>query len=393
MPCDFKQNSAPIRRLVALNGLAFLLAFAWSPVTGAIVSPEVHGDGRITFRTDWPKAERVELVGRSPNKGHDFPLDEYALQRGADGVWEVTVGPLPPGIYLYRLRVDGVECIDPLNPAVQRFFAGPWSKVEARDSEGRPWNTRPDVPRGKVEIRRPDLRSPKAPDRPVRVYLPSGVDQHAAARLPVLYLLHGWDYDESAWDENGRIPTILDNLIHDGAAVPMIVVMPLGFSIVPGPGIPWPDDEHARWSRFLISELIPWIEANYPVIPGRDHRAIAGFSMGGKQSLMLALGRPQEFAWVGCFSSGKQSLENYNAGVFRPAFAPESPTLRLVWLGGGRGDLHFAKSKTVARNLENDGLSVRWHEYDGRHTWHVWRQCFSGFARDVFRPAAEAGDN
>lgn len=350
----------------------------------ALVSPEVAPDRRVTFRFVWPRDARVELIGRDPDKSHDFPGNSYDLKRVAEGHWEITVGPLLPGLYIYRFRVDGVECVDPLNPAVQDFFSGAWSKIEVPDPEPRPWHARPGVPAGRVEIRRFGSATVGFA-RPVCVYLPPGYDENTARRLPVLYLLHGNDYDERAWIDDGFAPTILDNLIADGKAVPMIVVMPLGFSIVPGGKFSWPQDEHESWVRQFLGGVVPWVESNYRVIADRDHRAIAGLSMGGKQSLQLALSQPEKFAWVGCFSSGKQSLANYEAGAFRPAMAPGAPPLRLVWLGSGRGDLHFDKGKRVAQNLTADGLPVSWHEYDGRHTWRVWRSCLSDFAQRVFQ--------
>ena len=229
-----------------------------------------------------------------------------------------------------------MECIDPLNPAVQDFFAGPWSKVEVPDPQPRTWHPRAGVPAGRVEIRRFGSETIGF-GRPVCVYLPPGYDSNQAARLPVLYLLHGWDYDERAWIDDGLIATIMDNLVADKLAQPMVVVMPLGFSVVPdGASFKWPKDEHERWIKQLLGGLVPWVEANYRVGADRDHRAIAGLSMGGKQALELTLSRPELFAWVGCFSSGKQSLANYDAGTFEPAMEPDAPKLKLVWCGSGR---------------------------------------------------------
>ncbi len=365
---------------------AGLLVAATVPAGAAEpVSPEAGPDGRVTFRFVWPKDARVELVGRSADKGHDFPENTYDLKRNAEGVWEITLGPLLPGLYLYRFRVDGVECVDPLNPSVQDFFAGPWSKAEVPDPQPRTWHPRPGVPAGRVEIRRFGSAAVGF-GRPVCVYLPPGYDANQATKLPVLYLLHGWDYDERAWIDDGLVPTILDNLIAAKLAQPMVVVMPLGFSIVPVGNFTWPGDEHERWKKQLLEGLMPWVEANYRVGTGRDYRAVAGLSMGGKQSLLLGLGRPELFAWVGCFSSGKQSLANYEAGEFKPAMQPGAPRVRLVWLGSGRGDLHFDKGKQVAQKLTADGLPVIWHEVEGRHTWRVWRECFSEFAQRVFQP-------
>lgn len=379
-----------------MHAKRFLILIAWlfagaQPILAAAAAagqPEVRSDRTVTFRLAWPKDGPVELIGRGGDKSHDFPRDGYELRRKANGVWEVTVGPLMPGLYIYRFRVAGAEIIDPVNPQLQNFFAGAWSKVEVPDPQPRPWQARTDVPHGTIEVRTFGAAGGVGWGRPVCVYLPPGYDARAPAALPVLYLLHGWDYDERAWIENGLMPAIMDNLIAAGRARPMIVVMPLGFSLVP-PVETWPADELARWSRQMVEVLLPWVEATYRVPAGREHRAIAGFSMGGKQSLMLGLGRPGLFAWMGAFSSGKHSLENYPA-VFAPSFEPGAPKPSLIWLGSGRGDIYFKEAKLVGQKLATHALPVAWYETEGRHTWKVWRECFSEFVQRVFQPASSA---
>ncbi|MBL9215934.1 MAG: hypothetical protein JNG83_10705 [Opitutaceae bacterium] len=369
-------------RLLAFAGLAALgLAARAAP----LLSPELHADRRVTFRYAGPEQGPVELIGRGPGQHHDFPEDTYAMTRGADGVWEVTVGPLLPSLYWYRFRVAGTEVVDPVNGSVHDFFAGPWSQVEVPDPAPQPWQPSRAVPAGRVEIRRISTQGAVGWDRPVYVYLPPGYRDDAPEPLPVVYLFHGWDFNERSWIEDGRVPTILDNLIAAGRARPMAVVMPLGFSFVPL-GVPhWPADEEARWREQIVAGLIPWIEKNYRVGGDRRNRALAGFSMGGKNALVLALGDPTLTAWVAAFSSGRNGLRNYPER-YEPARAPDAPRMRLIWLGWGNRDLYADQARTLVERLRADGFSVTAHESDGRHTWRVWRDSFSAFAQRVFRP-------
>lgn len=367
---------------VRIVAILFLLGRAGAASAAEARRPQVSPDGSVIFQLAWNGPGPVTLIGRSQE--NDFPQLENELASDGHGLWSVTLGPLIPGLYYYRFRAGGVEMVDPVNPSVEAFFSGPWSSVEIPDPEPRPWQHDPRVPHGRVEFRTFGSEGAVGWIRPVVVYVPPGYDDPGSKPLPVVYLLHGWDYNERMWVEDGKVPVILDNLIAAGHARPMLVVMPLGFSEPPLIPISLPRDEQERWTHQIVDVLIPWIEANYRVAADREHRAIAGFSMGGKQALVLGLGNPERFAWAAAFSSGKHSLANY-PHEFEPAFAPDAPKMSLVWLGSGRNDRYFKEAHEVSEKLASRGLPVTWHAADGRHTWRVWRECFSEFAQRVFQ--------
>ncbi|MBL9215774.1 MAG: hypothetical protein JNG83_09900 [Opitutaceae bacterium] len=364
---------------------AFLLAVAAPAGDPRLdTAPEVMPDGRVTFRLRWPQDARVELVARGDVRHNDFPVPVYEMTRGADRIWSVTVGPLLPGLHLYRFRVDGVEIVDPANISVQPFFRGPWSRIEVPDPEPTPWMARPDVPHGRVEIRRFGNQT-VGWERPVYVYLPPGF-REGQGTLPVLYLLHGSEYNESDWVENGRVPVILDNLIAEGRARPMVVVMPLGYSRLPIAEANAQPDEFERWSAQVLGALLPWVEETYGTAPDRRRRAVAGLSMGGHQALRLALGRPELFAWAGAFSSGATGLKLYPE-AYGPALRPDAAKPALVFVGCGRGDKSNAEARKTYDLLTAAGLRTEWREVEGRHTWRVWRQCFADLAQRLFQDA------
>lgn len=345
-------------------------------------SPIIQPDGRVTFRLKWPGADKVELVARGDVRHNDFDQPVYAMERGADDVWQVTVGPLLPGIQLYRFRVNGVEVVDPFNNSVQRFFRGPWSRIEVPDAEPKPWTPQADVPHGRVEIRRFG-RAMVGWEHPVYVYLPPGYREGAGEALPVLYLLHGSDYSEGDWVEDGRVDVILDNLIAAGRARRMIVVMPLGYSRLPIDAATAQPDEYERWSAQILNGLMPWVEKNYGTVADRRGRAVAGLSMGGHQALRLALQNPTRFAWVGAFSSGATGLRLY-PDAYAPALAENAPKPELVFMACGQRDASVADMKQTCELFTRDGLRTEWLEVDARHTWRVWRQGLSDFVTRLF---------
>lgn len=379
---------APRPRGLTACAILFLVLVAVAPAgPRPDYSPVVLPDGRVTFRLKWPGARKVELVARGDVRHNDFAQPEYPMERGEDDVWQVTVGPLLPGLQLYRFRVDGVEVVDPSNNSVQRFFRGPWSRVEVPDATPQPWTPRADVPHGRVEIRR--FGSAMVGwEHPVHVYLPPGYRDGGGERLPVLYLLHGSDYDAGDWIEDGRIDVILDNLIAGRRAKRMIVVMPLGYSRLPIDVATAQPDEYERWSDQILHGLLPWVEQTYGTATDRGARAVAGLSMGGHQALRLGLGHPDLFAWVGAFSSGTTGLRLY-PDAYRPALMPEAPKPALVFLGCGEGDKSNADMKQTCELLTRDGLRTEWLEIEGRHTWRIWRRAVTAYMERLFGgPAA-----
>lgn len=381
-------GNRPAGTPAAVKPLRWVVALALSALTATAASdphfactPVVVADRTVTFQLDWPKDAKVELVARGEGRHSDFPRPVYPMTRAPDGIWRVTVGPLLPGVHLYRFRVDGAEIVDPCNPSVQAFFRGPWSKVEVPDPAPVPWTPRSGVPQGRVEVRHFGDQTVGG-TRPVHVYLPPGYREGTGPGLPVLYLLHGAEYNEADWLGNGLLSTLLDNLIASGRARPMIVVMPIGYSRLPIDDATAQRDEYGQWSAQILQGLVPWVDRTYGTAAGREHRAVAGFSMGGHQALRLGLGHPELFAWVGAFSTGAGGLANYPE--YAPTFAAGAPKPELVLIGCGAGDKLNPEARQTYEKLKAGGLRTEWREIDGRHTWRVWRQCLAELLERTF---------
>ena len=261
--------------------------------------PVIHDDRRVTFTLKAPDAHTVQVVPMGDDNG--MGAGPYDMVRGGEGVWTVTIGPVRPGFHYYLLRVDGADC---LNPASEVYWG--WARVtnglDVPDPDLDFYSPK-DVPHGEVRLHFHRSRITGALRRIV-VYTPPGYDSEPADRYPVLYLQHGSGESERGWTWQGRANFILDNLLAEGRAVPMIVVMENGYAAAPGtpnPGQP-PRGENL-FERVVVEELVPHVDAAFRTIADREHRAIAGLSMGGGQSLDYGLGNLDTFAYVGGFSS------------------------------------------------------------------------------------------
>ena len=350
-----------------------------------VKSPEVSGEREITFRLFAPKAENVRLsAGDIPGNGRKD------MEKGDDGIWTVTIGPIDPGAYRYRFDVDGVAVVDPNNPATSESNAHTWSLVHVPGAE---WMDAGDVPHGAIaEINYQSEALGRL--RRMHVYTPPGYES-GTEKYPVFYLLHGaFDCDDS-WSTVGRAGFILDKLIAEKKAVPMIVVMPAGhtgpFSLRPGGG----GLSFDEFSNDFEKDLMPYIESHYRVKSDRADRAIAGLSMGGAQTLQISFGRLDDFAYVGVFSSGlfeffprrggsangpsweekhKQTLEN----------ADLKKGLRLVWFATGKDDFLRGVSEKTVELLRKHDFDVTYKETPGGHTWINWRDYLREFAPLLF---------
>jgi enterochelin esterase family protein len=362
-------------RYLTLFSLTVTLA---APVSAqSVVSPDVQPDGRVTFRLSAPDARDVALRFES-----DAPVP---MQKDAQGVWSATTAALPPDIYSYSFRIDGVPVLDPVNPRIKYNRVASQSVVQVPGPASLPWEIN-DVPRG--TIHRHFYRSAIIGDeRDFLVYTPPGYDPAARQRYPVLYLLHGFSDDATAWSTVGRANVILDNLIARGQAKPMLVVMPLGYGrwdiLIGGyasPFIPevWRENRQ-KFGDSLLNEVIPQMEKMYRISPDRNARAIAGLSMGGSQSLEIGLGHLDRFAWIGAFSSG---------GV-RPDFAALGPDvnarLRLLWIACGRDDNLFAANQQLDESLTARGVKHIWNPTPGIHSFTVWRRNLAEFVPLLFQ--------
>jgi enterochelin esterase family protein len=266
-------------------------AAAYEDVKNIPVSPEIHGDRKVTFRFFAPKASEVILMG-SPGI-LEFTGKPLPLEKNTEGVWSLTIGPLPPGFYTYGYAIDGgLRMPDPSNPNLEVRRWGDTSSFIVPDG-GKNVIEHRKVPHGTVHVSFYDSENLNS-ERMVYVYTPPGYES-GKQKYPVLYLLHGNGQIEASWTWTGRANVILDNLIAEGKAKPMIAVMPYGHVAreikVAGasPAAPAPGADMAAIEKEFLTGVTPMVESKYRVLTGRSHRAIAGLSMGSAQSLTIGL--------------------------------------------------------------------------------------------------------
>jgi len=347
-----------------------------------VVSPEVGSDNRVTFRIQAPNAKEVTVSIESVKE----PL---SLKRGDDGVWVGTTEPLAPDYYGYSFRVDGGTLLDPLNPLMKPNLLHPGSMVHVPGPSTLPWEVS-DVPHGIVHHHFYHSRI-IGDDRDFFVYTPPKYDPHDKRLYPVLCLLHGFSDDASAWTAVGQANVILDNLIAQRKAKPMIVVMPLGYGVMDFVSRVRGGYDHAvirmesfdKFREALLTEVMPQVEATYKVANGPNWRAIAGLSMGGAESLYIGLNALDRFGWIGAFSSG--GITGDPEKDF-PAIGPKtSSQIRLLWIACGKDD-HLVDANQKTRDwLLSKGLHLTWTETPGAHEWPVWRRNLAVFASLIFQ--------
>ena len=377
-----------MKRLALLLALSTLASVAPSQFTRSqtppppIVSPEVRPDNRVIFRFRDPNAKEVSVQ----IAGIEKPIP---MQRDDQGVWTVTTDPLAPDYYGYSFIADGVGLFDPSNHAVIPNFLYRASEVHVPGSAAISWEVA-DVPRG--EIHHHFYKSKVVGDyRGFYVYTPPGYDPRGKQTYPVLYLLHGYSDDASAWTAVGRANVILDNLIARGKARPMLIVMPLGYGapevLLPGSGIfQDPGITQRNFDRFrdaLLTEVIPRVEAEYLVTKDRGSRAIAGLSMGGAESLLTGLNNLNEFAWIGAFSSA--GIRRDTEKDFPQLDAGANSQLQLLWIACGTGDDLMEVSRRLRAWLTSKNIRHAGIETPGAHTWLVWRRNLTEFTQLLFR--------
>jgi enterochelin esterase-like enzyme len=354
-----------------------------APRPPRVASPEVAPDHKVTFRLLAPRASEVLLSG-------EFMRGNQRLQKDGQGVWTATVGPLEPEIYHYNFTIDGVRTIDPGNPEVKTGSTpGTIASILEVPGPAPAFYDALPVPHGEVRTHWYQSKS-LGRLRRFTVYTPPGYDK-GRSRLPVLYLLHGANADETAWQRLGRADLILDNLIASGKVKPMLVVMPFGYGVPPGsPG--GNGQNTASFGKDLLEDLIPTVETEYRALRDRDHRALVGLSMGGGQALSIGLGHHERFAYVGGFSSGLGRAEDfprtYASLVEDSKIANRD--FRLIWIGCGKEDGAFANSQKLSTFLTEHGIKHTFHESPGAHTWMVWRRYLQEVAPLLFQPRAPA---
>lgn len=344
-------------------------------------SPQVHSNGTVSFRFRSPNAKEVALAleGAEP----------LFMHKDDEGLWSVTTSPLAPDYYGYSFIADGVRLIDPSNPLLIPNLLSTSSALHVPGPSSLPWELN-DVPHG--EIHHHFYTSAIAnDDRDYYVYTPPRYDAAAKQTYPILYLLHGYSDDASGWTAVGHANVILDNLIAQGEARPMIVVMPLGYGTMDFVRQGWGawgnrelrDKNFTQFAAELLTEVMPQVEAEYHVTKDRNSRAIAGLSMGGSESLLTGLNNLDRFSWVGAFSSGGLP-ENFQKD-FSALDAKANQQLHLLWIACGTGDNLITMNRNLREWLTANGVKHTDIETPGMHTWMVWRRNLTEFVMLLFQ--------
>ena len=360
------------------------LAIAFIGVSAAqrpssIVSPEVTADRHVTFRIEAPKASEVAFYGDWMPVG-----TQQKMAKDAGGVWSLTVGPLPPSIYIYNFVVDGMTLADPVNPRMKLRARTSASLVEVPGDSLALWQAH-DVPHGAVEINWERAKTLDGETRWIWVYTPPGYAKESGRRYPVLYLFHGSNDTAGGWTLAGNANFILDNLIAAKQAVPMIVVMPFGHAVPFGAPREQQVKNTALFESYLLQDVQPLIESKYRVTPGRENRAIAGLSMGGGQSLTIGFRHLDLFSAVGAFSAAVPGdFETQFAGALKDAEGTNRK-LKVLWIGCGRQDSLFERSQKLSELLSAHQVRNTFRATEGAHTYTVWRQYLAEFVPLLFR--------
>lgn len=393
-----------MKRLTALTVtlLIGVTMFAQQALWGSapVVSPEIHGNNTVTFRFKAPKAVRVQLTG-------DFlPVQKNAkfeapgivdLKEGQEGVWEYTTPePLKPELYSYSFIVDGLRVNDPANVYLIRDVSTLTNVFIIGGDRADFYKVNP-VPHGTVS--RVWYDSPALGlERRMTVYTPAGYET-GGKRYPVLYLLHGMGGDEEAWISLGRTAQILDNLIAQDKAKPMIVVMPNGNAsqeAAPGessrgmvpPTMQLPKTMEGSYEQ-AFPEIVKFIDKNYRTIKSKSGRAIAGLSMGGFHSLHISKQYPDMFNYVGLFSAAIMPNKEASSPIYENMEGKlkvqfdKNPA--LYWIAIGKTDFLYKANEEYRKLLDKKGYKYTYYESDEGHIWRNWRIYLTEFVPMLFR--------
>ncbi|MEO7274788.1 MAG: alpha/beta hydrolase-fold protein [Vicinamibacterales bacterium] len=352
-----------------------------------IVSPEVSADKKVTFRLRAPEAKAVTVSG---DFGSDAPL-----QKGSDGVWTATVGPLPPEMYVYFFNVDGVRLTDPSNAQVKiGYVTTTTNSLVTVPGDGPAFYDVQDVPHGEIRTLIYKSKSNNA-NRELTVYVPPGYDEARNKRYPVLYLLHGFANDHHSWHRYGRANDILDNLIAQKKTEPFLVVMPLGYggasvngdgTGIPRPGAgPTPGGDVGLYERDLLEDVIPMIDRKYRTLADRKHRAIVGFSMGGGQSGRVGLRHLETFSQVGIMSAGMGGGPDSPLTALAADPAKTNKQIDLLWIACGKEDTAMKGAQTLHAALDEAKIKHTFVESEGAHHWRVWRRYLRDLSPLLFK--------
>ena len=378
-------------------------ALSWGKAP--LASPVVNADNTVTFNIVAPEAQKVEITGdflpvekvKTSHGEQELPCVEQ-LKKNEKGVWSYTSSALSPELYTYNLIVDGVKITDPLNVYAVRDIASMFNIFMIGGGVKGLYQVK-NVPHGTVA--KVWYNSPTAGlTRRMTVYTPAGYETSGTKRYPVLYLLHGIGGDENAWSELGRATQILDNLIAEGKAKPMIVVMPNGnISQVACPGetpegfkVPTMQLPKTMDGYFeqAFPDLMKFVERTYRTQNDKAHRAIAGLSMGGFHSLYLSINHPDTFDYIGLFSA---AIDKQQQGGIEEIYANREQKLntlfmkrpKLFWIGIGSTDFLYKSNADLRHYLDSKGFKYTYMETEGGHIWRNWRIYLSEFVPKLFK--------
>lgn len=359
-----------------------------------VVSPQINKDNTVTFRLMAPNAQSVKLQGDwMPSEGWTPKLQD--LQKDENGLWSFTTQVLPSDLYSYTFIVDGLKVLDPNNVYQVRDVATVMNIFLVEGGLADLYKVQ-NVPHGTVTrcwYDSPKLDSP----RRITIYTPPGYEGNTD-KYPVFYLLHGMGGDEEAWMALGRASQILDNLIAQGKAKPMIVVMPNGHTsntAAPGEsdkGFYKPDmrtpDVFSGDMEANFGDIIKFVEDNYRVKSDKQSRAIAGLSMGGFHSLYISANYPNTFDYVGLFSPAILPPANAASTIYADLeaklLAQKANGYRLYWIAIGNTDFLFQNVVDYRSKLDEMKFTYQYRESDGGHIWANWRLYLSEFAQMLF---------
>jgi enterochelin esterase family protein len=360
-----------------------------------IVSPVIAADNSVTFSVFSLNAMTVSVNGSWMKMG-----ETKEMTKDDQGVWSVKIGPLEPSMYHYNILLDGVSIIDPANPQAMRD-GNRYASTLILPGKGSELFEISDVPHGsitKIWYNSPALGL----NRRMYVYTPAGYEDNKE-KYPVLYLLHGGGGDEDAWTSLGRANYILDNLIAQGKAKPMIVVMTNGnpdqtASVTDRkPEIVNPNVRNLaiateKFPISLVKDVIPYVEKHFRVIPNSANRAIAGLSMGCLHTQIAAMNNPELFQYIGLFSLGlhfNDDLREVTNKWLVPAYDNNLETLRknykLFYIAVGKEDFVYEGVVTLRKKLDDRNFKYVYNETAGGHTWANWRTYLSDFAPRLFK--------
>ena len=357
---------------------------SYSPVTNINRNgyPRVLADNSVMFRVNAPQAQNVQI---------DLGGTKYDMTKGEGGAWTVTTKTQVPGFHYYSLIVDGVSVAD---PASQSFYGcSRWSSAIEIKEEGMDDFEVQQVAHGEVRTVYYYSKLEEA-WRPLMIYTPTNYND-VKAELPVVYIQHGGGEDHRGWMEQGRTAQIMDNLIAQGKAKPMIVVSSNsnvrsrngGF----GGGYSWEGMQAFRSE--LIDNIIPFVEKTYKVRKDRKGRAMCGLSMGGGQSFYIGLRSPEVFANVGVFSTGMfggiAGAANIDLEKEVPGMLSDTKTfnrqLDVFFVSCGEQDPRISYTRDIVKKMRDGGVEVKFNSYPGDHEWQVWRKSLHEFAQYLFK--------